>query len=202
MTVTTMADPIDHIRKHIDITSEMESSLRQMMSEAHFRRGQTKFSNHELRSLAFFIRKGSARSFYIHAGKEHTYSFTLDDDFITIPKAIANLVPDVTIGIEFMEPTEVVFIPIADMRTIINRYGHKHIAEVLSYMISVLFEHTQNIEEHMLVLQSLSATERYRWFTQKYPAILERASLTQIASFLGITKETLYRIRGGKYQSK
>lgn len=183
-----MADPIDHIRKHIDITPDMELSLRQMMTEAHFRRGQTKFSNPELRSLAFFIRKGAARSFYVHSGREHTYSFTLDDDFITLPKAIANLVPEVTIGIEFMEATEVIFIPIADMRTIVDRYGHKHIAEVASYIISVLFEHTQNIEERMLVLQSLSATERYQWFTQKYPAILERATLTQIASFFGDDK--------------
>lgn len=195
-----MADPIDHIRKHLDITPEIEYKLRSMMTESFFRRGQAIFSNHDLRSLAFFIRKGSARSFYLHAGKEHTYSFTLDDDFITIPMSLAAKDTEITMGIEFMEPTEVVFMPIPDLRNIIKNFGETHMAEVASYIISVLFEHSQMIEERLLVLQSLTATERYRWFAEKYPVILERANLTQIASFLGVTKETLYRIRGGKYQ--
>lgn len=195
-----MANLIDHIREHLDITQEMEDRLRMMITETHFRRGETIFSNHDLRSLAFFVRKGSARSFYLHSGREHTYSFTLDDDFITIPMSIANSDDEIIIGIEFMEPTDVMFIPIADMRTIIDNYGESNIAEVASYLISILFEYSRTIEERLMVLQSMSATERYQWFTNKYPAILERANLTQIASFLGITKETLYRIRSGKYK--
>lgn len=197
-----MADPIDHIRKHLDITPEIEDKLRNMMTESCFRRGQAMFSNHDLRSLAFFIRKGSARSFYLHAGKEHTYSFTLDDDFITIPMSIAGIDTPITMGVEFMETTEVVFIPIPDLRKVIKNYGESHMAEVASYIISVLFEHSQTLEERLLVLQSMTATERYRWFANKYPQILERANLTQIASFLGVTKETLYRIRGGKYKTR
>lgn len=49
------------------------------------------------------------------------------------------------------------------------------------------------------MLQNTSARERYQWVVDRYPRLLERSTVTQIASFLGVTKETLYRIRAGKY---
>lgn len=48
-------------------------------------------------------------------------------------------------------------------------------------------------------MQTLNATQRYRWLINRYPRILESATTTQIASYLGLTKETLYRIRNNKY---
>jgi len=44
-------------------------------------------------------------------------------------------------------------------------------------------------------LQFRNAKQRYRYMTEKHPEILQRASLFHIASYLGITPETLSRIR-------
>ena len=41
--------------------------------------------------------------------------------------------------------------------------------------------------------------ERYEWVVTRYPRLLQRATLGQIASFLGITQETISRIRSEKY---
>jgi len=38
-------------------------------------------------------------------------------------------------------------------------------------------------------------TERYRYIEKNNPRLLQRVSLTQIASYLGIARETLSRIR-------
>lgn len=194
-----MAHPVDHIRQYLDITPEMENSLRSIMTERHFRRGEKFEGIHALRNLAFYIRKGSTRTFYHHLGREHTYSFSFDDEFVTMPFSLLIHDPNAIVTVEFLENTELIFMPIDDTRKLIQSYGNEHMAVVASYVISTLFEQYQTIEERMLVLQSLSASERYSWLINRYPKILERATIMQIASYLGVTKETLYRIRSGKY---
>ena len=70
--------------------------------------------------------------------------------------------------------------------------------EFMLFVNLAMIEHVQYMEEVMYMLR-LEAPDRYRWVLNKYPQILEAVSLTQLASFLNITKETLYRIRSGKY---
>jgi CRP-like cAMP-binding protein len=54
------------------------------------------------------------------------------------------------------------------------------------------------LEERILNLQFKTAKERYQKLALSKPQLLQRASLGQIASYLGITQETLSRIRAEK----
>ncbi len=49
-------------------------------------------------------------------------------------------------------------------------------------------------EEKMLLLRC-TAMQRYRWFLQHYPGLIDSVSNKHIASFLGMTPVTLSRIR-------
>lgn len=94
-----MSHPIEHIKQYIDITPEMEDSLRAMMTEKRFRRGQSIMLPQKLQVAPPYIRKGSARSFYLHGGRDHTYSFAFDDEFVSIPMSRIQAA-DATVGIE------------------------------------------------------------------------------------------------------
>ena len=50
-------------------------------------------------------------------------------------------------------------------------------------------------EEHGNLFKMYTPTERYRYIEKNNPRLLQRVSLTQIASYLGIARETLSRIR-------
>jgi CRP/FNR family transcriptional regulator, anaerobic regulatory protein len=52
------------------------------------------------------------------------------------------------------------------------------------------------LEERVMSLQFLTAKERYEKLLIQQPMLLQRVTLGQIASYLGITQETLSRIRG------
>lgn len=52
------------------------------------------------------------------------------------------------------------------------------------------------LEERTLSLQYQSAKERYNDFMKNYPELHQRVSLGLLASFLGISQETLSRVRG------
>ena len=70
------------------------------------------------------------------------------------------------------------------------------------FLNAILYEYAGYLEERLFNLYNASARERYEWVLRRYPRLGEVATTTQIASFLGITKETLYRIRGGKYSAR
>jgi len=55
-------------------------------------------------------------------------------------------------------------------------------------------------EERALALRTLSAKDRYENLIKAHPEILQKATLGQIVSHLGITQETLSRVRG-KYSA-
>ncbi len=52
-----------------------------------------------------------------------------------------------------------------------------------------------NLMNRSIRFQTLSAGERYRLFIQNNPEILKKVALRHIASYLGIDKATLSRIR-------
>lgn len=54
------------------------------------------------------------------------------------------------------------------------------------------------LEERTLSFQYQSARQRYDNFVQSYPSLLQRISLGQLASYLGISQETLSRVRAKK----
>ncbi|MCM1293186.1 MAG: Crp/Fnr family transcriptional regulator [Bacteroides sp.] len=195
-----MGSPIEHI-EHIAIPDAVQDQIKNMMEDRHYRRGDIITDPTQLRDYAYYIKKGSARTYYIRNGKEVTYSFSFDDEFLTKPLSLLS-VPGSSLAIQFMEPTEVIVLPIYDIHTVMEAHAKETTAESISYIISLLIDHTRIIEERLLIFQSMTAEERYHWFVNKYPTITKRATLTQIASFLGVAKETLYRIRAGKYKNK
>ncbi|MCM1483250.1 MAG: Crp/Fnr family transcriptional regulator [Muribaculaceae bacterium] len=191
-------DPIAHIKAHIPLTPELEASLHDLMRERHFRRGETITALSEMRNHALYIKQGSARVYYIFAGKEHTYSFAFTDQFITIAHRLLN-VPDGNMTIEFLEPTDVVFLSHSSTHRVFEE-SNTDTEEIYLFTLTAMLEHSRELEERIMVLQTADAAGRYRWVLKKYPRLLERATITQVASFLGVTKETLYRIRSGKYK--
>lgn len=50
-------------------------------------------------------------------------------------------------------------------------------------------------EEFSNLFKLYSAQERLEYLEEKYPEILQRVPLTHLASFLGVARETLSRIR-------
>jgi CRP-like cAMP-binding protein len=57
-------------------------------------------------------------------------------------------------------------------------------------------------EEQSNFYKIYTPTERYHYIEKNNPQLLQRISLSQLASYLGVTRETLSRIRAKKSTSK
>ncbi len=192
-----MAHPIEHLKKIFKLSPAQIKQVNTLIVDKNMPKGSfIERSNQVIET--YYIKKGAARAFYTKDGKEHTISFAFDDEYL-VTRLLAAIEP-MQITITFLEDTEIIYIPNATLREALNNITTEKSPEALLFFHTGLQQYQTYLEERLYVFQSMNAKERYEWVINRYPRLLEYATITQIASFLGLTKETLYRIRSGKYQ--
>ena len=183
---------LDNLRKYFDITTEDEQFILDCLTTSVYRKGTVIDCSNATASMRLFVMKGVVRTYYLLDGKEYTYSFSFADEFVMLPLTVTD--KGVSVFVQFLRDTEVCKIAVKSMDNL-SIYGSDKFHKFINVS---LINHVRYMEQMMYMLR-LDAKERYKWALEKYPQILEYVSITQLASFLNITKETLYRIRSGKY---
>jgi CRP-like cAMP-binding protein len=140
----------------------------------------------------YFIVTGCVRAFYYKDGKEITDWFAFENDFMS---SINSFHQGVTSkhNIELLESTT--FLEIT-RETIFDLTDKHHCFERLG-RIAVTKTMLQ-LQERIVSIQFETAQQKYDSLINMRPDIIQRVSLTHIASHLGITLETLSRIRNPK----
>ncbi|MGB1003860.1 MAG: Crp/Fnr family transcriptional regulator, partial [Salibacteraceae bacterium] len=136
-----------------------------------------------------FIESGSARSYQYVNDKLITNWFIFNSMPLTSYASFVSKLPTKE-NIQFLENTTLTVISYSDLQILYNKY---HGIERFGRQIAESYFIWQ--EERTLSLQSLSAKERYEELLVREPHLLQKISLGQIASYLGITQESLSRIR-------
>ena len=136
----------------------------------------------------YLILKGSVKSYYSKESKEVCVWFSLENEIIGTTSTIQGGASKETL--ELLEDSELVKLNIEKI---------KELAQTdlsISNLLNNLWEeHAIFLEERLYQLQFMNSHERYKVLIKNTPEILQRVSLTDIASFLGLSRETLSRIR-------
>jgi len=140
----------------------------------------------------YFLEKGVARIYYYKNGKEITEWIALDGQFFLSITSFFQHTPSYLI-IQTIEPSEVYGIHHDDFMRLANQ--HHEVERLLRKMVTFSLILSQ---QRMDSIQFESAQQRYERLITQTPQIIQRVPLTYIASFLGITLETLSRIRSHK----
>lgn len=137
----------------------------------------------------YFIEKGVMRGFYHRGEKDITTWFAYEQDVVTSMSSFVTQHPAVE-NIEVLESASVKGISYDHLQELYRRFPEFNIVgRLLSERYYV------ELEERTLSLQNLSARERYIKLLNEQPHILQKVSLGHIASYLGMSQETLSRIR-------
>jgi CRP-like cAMP-binding protein len=144
----------------------------------------------EVNRYIYFIRQGFARAYFLdREGREHTTWFMGAHDLMISVYSFYTQRPAAEY-IELLEDSVLLSMTWDQLQTIYAEFPeynyHGRLVTERYYIQS---------EERSILLRTKDPAERYHLLLEKYPGILEKASLGQIASFLGITQETLSRIR-------
>ncbi len=138
----------------------------------------------------YFVQSGALRSFYYVDGRDVTAHFALEYGVVGAADSIIRRKKS-RYNIEVLEDCQVSVLDYQELELFLNQNpGLERLARKLTQMIYM------DLVERLEGMTFLSAKDRYEHLTTRYPDITQRVSLGHIASFLGITPETLSRIRG------
>ena len=144
-------------------------------------------SNH-----VYFIEKGLVRGYYLKDGKEITTGFMKEGQFALSPVSFfgqqpsfefLQLLEDCTLHSITHKQLEQLYVKFPEF----NKVGRLLVEQY--YIRSELRTHQ---------MRSLSATERYALCQSTYGAMLNRVSNDHLASLIGLTPETLSRVKSKK----
>ena len=136
-----------------------------------------------------FVAKGLLKSFYIdEAGKEHILQFAMEDWWISDPQAFHNR-RNATLNIDCLEDAEIMSISIDNREQLCRELG-----KMEYFFLKKTTAGYIALQQRILSLMSQKSDERYLQFVELYPNLIHRIPKTLIASYLGISRETLSRM--------
>ncbi len=176
------------------LTSECKSELLNNSKILVLEKGTTLVREGQYSDKTFFIINGCARAFYLKDGKDISDWFAFENDFISSINSFFLNIPSPHY-IELLEDSVLLEISRENVEKLANTYRD---FERLSKVIVIKTMLMQ--QERISSMQFHSAEQKYENVLSIHPNISQRISLTHIASYIGITLETLSRIR--KRQSR
>ncbi|KAA2243333.1 Crp/Fnr family transcriptional regulator [Chitinophaga agrisoli] len=171
------------------LSTEIQQQLQECFTKTVLPKGEFLITEGKVCRHLYFLEQGCLRGFYNLDGKEITHWFGFENDFVTSFHSFITQEPAVE-NIQLLEGCILWAISKESLATLLNTY---HEAERL---VRIAYEkYYIRLEERYVNAQFRTATELYENLLQRAPHIIERISLGYIASYLGMSQETLSRVR-------
>jgi CRP-like cAMP-binding protein len=181
---------LEYIKQYVDLTEDEESMLLSRVKLKKFTKAQFVVQNGEVCKYENFVLSGCLRSFYIdNEGQEHIVMFAVENwwtadlgSFITQKPADLN--------VQCLENSELIQIHYNDLQKLFLK-----IPKLERFFRIIIQKAFVAAQKRIVNNFSMEAADRYIQFREQYPGIEQRVPQYMIASYLGITKEFLSKIR-------
>ena len=185
-----MQELINKIKNRIALSSEAEEYLFSIAREKKISKGDIVIREGQTVNKIYFVKKGCLRSYCIDKnGKEHTLLFAIDGWWMSDYIAIHNNEP-ATLMVDCLTPTTVLEFNAKEINGVLNLFP-----EYEPFQRYMLERHVVSLQKRILNQLQLTATERYDLFLEQHPDTEQYARNYHIASYLGVTQQSLSRIR-------
>ncbi|WP_369049005.1 Crp/Fnr family transcriptional regulator [Tenacibaculum sp. UWU-22] len=179
-----------YLTSNLDIDESEILSIQKNCLIKEYAKDDFLLRNNERCQHIFFVEKGLLKQYMIDAkGKEHILLFAPENWFVTDIESVYFNQPS-QYFIQALEPARVAFIDDDFIRKL-----EQKIPKFRDFNNLMLHNQIRTLQRRVIMLMSQTAEERYQQFIKTYPDILLRVPQTMVASYLGITPESLSRVR-------
>ncbi|MCC7400995.1 MAG: Crp/Fnr family transcriptional regulator [Chitinophagaceae bacterium] len=188
---------LKNISRFIELTGEERDFFISSLKVKKLRKKQFLLQEGEVAQYQYFINRGCLRTYMINEkGQEHIIQFSIEgwwtgDIYSYLTQTPAKM------NIDAIEDSELFCIDNSYMETLYRKIPK--FERFFRLLIQNAFIANQS---RIIESMSLTADERYCKFIERYPSMEQRLPLKYIASFLGITPESLSRIRSQNLKNR
>ena len=172
------------------ISDEEFENAKSYFKEVHLEKGESLLQEGSVCKQMTFVTKGILRTFYLnHKAQEITHCFRTAGMFASAYRSFILQEPSF-LSITALEDVELIVI------------DHNHLQKL--YQTSLVWQRIGRIlaerayiemEDYASVLNNEFAIDKYQRLLKEQPGVIEKSNLEHIATYLGVTRRTLSRIR-------
>lgn len=178
-----------HIESIVRLTDAEYDRVKAAFTRKTYRKHQFVVQQGNPVSYDFFVLKGCLKAYLIgDRGKEHIIQFAMEDWWITDYDAYFNQVP-ATIDIDCIEDCELLAIARADREQLC-----REIHAMEHFWRMKLSAGYVALQKRIRSQLNQSIGDRYHALLQAHPKLIQRVPKRMLASYLGVSRETLSRI--------
>jgi CRP-like cAMP-binding protein len=154
------------------------------------KRNQILVNSDQTCRYCYFIIEGSLQIVtYDRNGEQCTQDFAVENEWLTAIRSFVNRQPSNEI-LTAIEPTTLLAISRDDFQKLVD-----NVPPFALIYTSLLEQSYSNSIQRVTTLLAMDALERLNWLLEKKPMIFTRFSNRLIASYLGLSPETLSRLK-------
>lgn len=161
-----------------------------LFTEKNLKRGAVFVQQDKICKQIAFIVDGTLRTYYINdKGDEITSCFCTKNNLTTSYKSFILQQPS-TLILEALEDTQLLVIEYENLQKLYSKSAvWQTIGRVIAEREYIV------MEQYASILNNETAKEKYLRLLTEQPNVLQKAKVEDIASYLGVTRRTLSRIR-------
>lgn len=185
------------ISEKISLTAEEFELAKTLFIPKKIRKRQYLLQEGDVCKYLAFVEKGLLKSYSVdEKGNEHVMQFALEGWWIADSYSLLTGEAS-TYNIDALEDSELLLLSLAN-----NEMLFEKIPKFERYFRFLMQNNMIALQRRLLGSLNHSAEEKYAAFSVKYPEIIQRVPQHLVASYLGVTPETLSRIRKHISQKK
>ena len=179
-----------YLQQRVAITDEQFNLIADNLKIKNFEKNENILMKGDISSYGFFVLNGLLRSYSIDSkGKTHIIQFAPEQWWLTERNGMLFNEPS-DFFIDAIEPCKAVVVH----KDFMNEAA-KHVPCMNDLNNTMLNNSIRFMQKRINMLLSATAEERYLNFIKLYPNLTLRVPQWMIASYLGITPESLSRVR-------
>ncbi|MDW8849473.1 Crp/Fnr family transcriptional regulator [Flavobacterium sp. MMLR14_040] len=183
-----MRELIDVINAFQELDFETEEAIKKYFIVERFKKDQFIIEEGKVCSKIYFIKSGVVRRFSLEDGIEVTKWIYTDNQFVTSLSSFFEQKPSFE-SLQACEETIVYSLLYSDELILLKYplFSQFHIKQLRLYL--------SKINEFHHIFRIMNAQEKYEYLLESFPQIILKAKLKHIASLIGVSQETISRIR-------
>ncbi len=181
---------LNYINRVVELTEEEEHKLVSLISFRKLLKGQYFLQQGDICKFSGFVISGCTKTFYVDdEGQEHIVMFSIEDWWTSDMGSYISQKP-ADFNVQCLEKTELIQLSYEQQEEMLREIPK------LERFFRIIIERAFVASQKRVIRNlSMSAKDRYLFFRNQYPKIEQRIPQYLIASYLGITKEFLSKIK-------